>query len=215
MEQRTREWFEARRGMLTASEFRKVMNGTPKGWNSYMRRLRAELAGAEIDRFDGRAVRWGIDNEPRARAAFALERGVTIEPAGFVIHPQHFHIGASPDGWDLTTPYGGRIGWEVKCPWNSDRHQRCWYSGMPDEHIPQVQGSMWVTGAPAWWFVSFDPRLYGTSDDDLALFAELIPRDEEYIARLSEKLLDFHKKMMAGWTWEPFDPRTNEVPVLF
>jgi len=62
---------------------------------------------------------------------------------------------------------------------------------MPEEHKPQVQGCMFVTGRDWWDFLSFDPR----QDEDCRLYIETIERDEEYIAMLHQELVQFNLEL--------------------
>ena len=41
---------------------------------------------------------YGIECEPEARFAYAIEQGVEIEEVGFIAHPTIEMAGASPDG---------------------------------------------------------------------------------------------------------------------
>jgi hypothetical protein len=59
---------------------------------------------------------------------------------------------------------------------------------MPEEHIPQVQGNMLVTGREFWDFVSYDPR----QKESLRLYVQRIQRDEAYISKLLAGLLQFN-----------------------
>ena len=62
--------------------------------------------------------------------------------------------------------------------------------GMPEEHKPQVQGCMWVTGRNRWHFVSFDPRM----PEHLRLYRQVIERDEEYIKNMEVEIVKFWLK---------------------
>ena len=57
--------------------------------------------------------------------------------------------------------------------------------------MPQVQGNMLVNGRAWWDFVSFDPRIDGKG----RIFITRIERDEEYIAKLQEKIDAFVTEM--------------------
>ncbi len=97
-------------------------------------------------------------------------------------------MGGSPDGL-----IGDDGGWESKSPWNSANHLTTWLQGMPEEHIPQVQGLMWITGREWWDFQSFDPRL----PDPLKVYIQRVPRDEKYIAALEAEVKAFEAEVSA------------------
>ncbi len=58
---------------------------------------------------------------------------------------------------------------------------------MPAEHIPQVQGAMWITGRMWWDFVSYHPDF----PEHLQLFVTRIDRDDEYIETLQKEVSEF------------------------
>jgi hypothetical protein len=76
---------------------------------------------------------------------------------------------------------------EIKCPFNSANHLETWLSGMPDEHMAQVQGQMWITNREWCDFVSFDSRM----PPDLQLYVQRIPRNPEFIAMLEAAIICF------------------------
>ncbi|MCT9071225.1 YqaJ viral recombinase family protein [Cupriavidus gilardii] len=49
-------------------------------------------------------------------------------------------------------------GIEIKSPHDEGVHINTWLNGMPEEHMPQVQGNMLVTGRQWWDFISYDPQ---------------------------------------------------------
>jgi hypothetical protein len=126
-------------------------------------------------------MQWGTEQEPAARAAYERVTGTSVEETGFVAHDTLL-AGCSPDGlvdWD------GLI--EIKCPYNSANHIETLLRGMPDEHIPQVQGQMWITGRQWCDFVSFDPRM----PEPLQLHIQRINRDPGFIADLEARITIF------------------------
>ena len=69
---------------------------------------------------------------------------------------------------------------ELKCPWNPANHLRTVLDGeMPEKHVEQVQGSLWVTGRKWYIFCSFDPRVERSGMDPL--FVCRLERDDNYI----------------------------------
>lgn len=190
--QRTEEWRRARAGKITASRFADVIavkrDGSPTAARSkYMRELAFErLAGEPMHEASGRALTWGIEVEQYAREAFELETGLIVEPADFVLHPEYDFIGCSADGL-----VGKTGGYESKCPMDESVHVQTWLEGMPADHIPQVQGCMFVTGRQWWAFTSYDPR----ACERLRLYHQRIDRDEVFIANLKTHLLAFEAEL--------------------
>ena len=80
----------------------------------------------------------------------------------------------------------------MKCPENQGIHVKTVIRGeCPKEHIAQVQGLMWITGRPSWWFVSYCPQL----DPPWDYFEILVERDNEYIAKLESTVVEFEESM--------------------
>lgn len=184
-EQRTPEWFSARCGLVTASRAKDVMSKgrgsePSKTRQSYIDELVSERLTGRSESFSNAATDWGQEQEYHAVSAYEESSGEVIQVVGFMQHDT-LMAGASPDGLigdDMTV--------EVKCPFNSTRHLRCFIEGMPDEHMPQVQFQLWITGRKACRFISYDPRII---NEKLRLFTTVVPRNDEYIARLEQEVI--------------------------
>lgn len=182
------EWFAARAGRATASEFSTVQsegrkNGTPSlGRQKYAMRLAIErLTGTVEQQGSFKATDHGHEFEPMARMAYEAKSGNVVDEVSFIKHPS-LMAGSSPDG--LIDEDGGL---EIKCPANRDVHAHTLRFGMPEEHIPQVQGNLWVTGRKWWDFVSYNPNMPA----GLQLYLQRIPRDEAYISALENAVIEF------------------------
>jgi hypothetical protein len=80
-------------------------------------------------------------------------------------------------------------GLEIKCP-NLSTHVGYLLAGeLPREYIPQVQGSMLVTGLSHWWFLSYYPNL-----PPLIL---KVQRDDKFCATLRVELEGFCERLDA------------------
>ena len=187
MDQNSPEWREARAGKITASRMGDVIafaknGGRPlKARQDYIGEIVAELlTGEPRQQVKAAPLDWGHDVEAAARAAYEAETGTIVQFGGdvaFVTHPELAYIGCSPDGL-----IGAQGMHQIKCPQNPAVHIETLQSGMPDEHMPQVQGEMLVTGRAWSDFVSYDPRM----PPNLRLYIQRIPRDEVYIAMLTK-----------------------------
>lgn len=192
MEQRSADWFAARLGRATASKFAdavsKLKTGKPsQARQSYAIQLVAErLTQQPTPFFVTAAMQWGIDNEPAARVEYAWKLGVEVEEVGFFEHPS-MPAGASPDG---LVGADGLV--EFKCP-SSTRHVETLLNGMPDDHLPQVQGQLWITGRAWCDFVSYDPRM----PKHLQLYVQRVPRDDAYINNLDAEIRTFLSEVDA------------------
>ena len=200
-DQRTDDWYAARCGKATASRFKDAMarkkpteaqakKGLPgdptQARQDYLTELVVErLTGRAIQKFTTAAMLWGTQQEFAARAAYEAHTGIEVEETGFVAHDT-LYAGCSPDGlvdWD------GLI--EIKCPYNSAVHIETLLGGMPADHMPQVQGQMWITGRQWCDFVSYDPRM----PEPLQLYVQRIPADPKAIADLAFGISAFLKEV--------------------
>ncbi len=190
--QRTEAWHEDRAGRITASRFVDVLarnrtGGYGEARGRYMRELAFErLASKAKHSVSSKSLTWGTEVEQPCHDFYELTTGLMIAKSAFVQHPTFSFIGCSPDG--LVGMDGGI---ESKAPFNEAVHIQTWLCGMPEEHIPQVQGCMFVTGRKWWDFLSFDPR----QAEPYRLYVQRIPRDEEYIANLKRELLQFEVEL--------------------
>jgi predicted phage-related endonuclease len=190
IQQGTPEWLTERAGHATASRFADIMavdkkTGKPlKARSDYAMQLAVErIYGAPIEGPIAASLQWGHDAEPYARDEAELKTGEIIKQAGFIKHPTLPWVGVSVDGLILIDGT-----YESKCPKNPTVHMKTWLSGeMPEEHIPQVQGQLWVTGRKWCMFVSYDPR----ATKDFRLFVKHIARNDIYIASLEKEVKKF------------------------
>ena len=189
MEQRTEDWFLARKGKVTASRISDVMAKGRGGAESLTRQkyidqlVTERLTKVVAEGFTNEAIQRGVDLESTARAAYCFAKDCHVDEVGFVEHPSISNSGASPDGL-----IGENGLWEAKCP-NSLTHIEYILKGeVPAKYIPQMAWQMACTGR--WWvdFVSYDDRL---EDESKHLFVVRYHRDDEYIAELEEAVKKF------------------------
>ena len=114
--QGTDEWFAARRGKVTASRVADLMARTKSGFAASRTNYKAELAleiltGNTAAGFTSEAMKWGTEQEPNARAAYAATVFEPVVEVGFVDHPDILGAGCSPDG---LVSNNGLV--EIKCP---------------------------------------------------------------------------------------------------
>lgn len=186
------DWLRARAAHATASCFADILavskrDGKPlKAREDYLMRLVTErLTGEPTESATSFAMSWGTDAEPYARAEYMLQTGRIVQEVGFVKHLAHAWVGASSDGL-----VGANGGIEIKCPYSSAIHLATWRDGMPEHHMAQVQGQMWILGLEWTDFCSYDPRMQNGAAH-LKLYAQRIVRDEAYIAELEKSVVQF------------------------
>ncbi len=191
-EQQSLEWLLARCGKITASRFHAVVarqkNDKPyAAYETYLMELVIErLTGRPTSRYTSEAMMWGQEQEDVSRMAYEGHTHAMVEQVGFLPHPDLDFVGGSPDGL-----IGEDGGWESKSPFNSANHLYTVLDGMPEEHVAQVQGLMWITGRKWWDFTSYDPRMPAPLD----LYVQRIERNQEYIDNLQVEIIAFDAKV--------------------
>lgn len=189
-EQRSPEWFAARCGIATASNFAKVLATIKSGEAADRRNYRIKLAleritGTVEDGFQNAAMLIGIEREPEARIAYEAFTGHIAEEIGFCRHDD-LECGASPDG--LIDLDGGL---EIKCPTPGKHFEYLRLTGEPPEYTAQIQGCMWVTDRQWWDFVSYCPDF----PTNASLIVRRVMRDDAYINNLSSRVAAFMEEV--------------------
>lgn len=177
------EWFEARLGKITASNFHKVLN-KKTGRGLYMLKLAAErLTGCREESYKNDIMEYGNETEQEARQYYETANDRKVEQVGFVMRDDD--VGCSPDG---LVGDDGMI--EIKCPLSSTHIATILSGKMPTTHIPQVQGALWVTGREWCDFISYDPKVLSRP-----MYCVRVERDKDYIINLSAQVAIFVKEL--------------------
>ena len=173
MEQRTKEWFLARKGKFTASEIYNLLTTSKKKDElfgetamSYIKEkvseyLMSDDVFSEIQcmNFSNAATRWGETYESEARDLYMEITGMNIYETGFVEYTKY--SGGSPDG--VNEDSKGLI--EIKCPFNSSKHIEFMMMEKPEDLLKlskqyyyQCQANMMFCQKEYLDFISYDPR---------------------------------------------------------
>lgn len=187
MEQRSPEWYAIRLGKVTGSRVADLMARTKTGYGAsranYMAELICErLTGQLTEGYTNGAMQWGIDTEPRAKAAYTFTLGVPIAECAFAVHGKIPDFGASPDGL-----IGDDGLLEIKCPASATHIETLLSASVPGKYITQMQAQMACTGRKFCDFVSFDPRLPA----EMQMFVKRIERDDAFIKEMEEAIRAF------------------------
>lgn len=151
VEQRSPEWFEVRRGLVTASSLKDVMSKgrgaePSKTRLTYLRKLVGEIvSGQPMENFTTAAMERGIVMEAEAREWYALSRDVEPELVGFCESADPV-MGASPDA---LIGEDGLLEIKTAAAHIMVEHLSRDPETPPPEHVLQVQGQLLVTGR-AW-----------------------------------------------------------------
>lgn len=183
MEQRSQAWYEARRGVPTASEFSSILaKGQGKMRKAYMMRLAAERITGEVqETYTSHHMQRGREQEAEALDYYAWLTETELERVGFVFDPLS-RCGCSPDA---LIGKDGMV--EVKTRVAALQVELLALGGIPSEHRAQIQGSMWVANRQWCDFVAYSPGL------PLHIVRE--PRDDDYIAALAEEIARFQSEL--------------------
>jgi len=185
VEQGSDEWFKARIGLVSASNFSKII--TPNGkkstqYKSYMNTLIAEnMMDHKINTHQSDAMLRGIELEPEARDYYEFKTDSEVSQVGLVYMDESKTISCSPDG------LMEKKGLEIKCPNPNTQIEYLRDNKVPGKYIPQIQGSMLITGLMQWDFLSYHPEL-----QQLLITVE---SDPEYQAKLKVYLDSFVDEM--------------------
>jgi len=177
--QGTDEWSAARCGMLSASNFDKVVTTTgepSKQRQKYLYQLVGErIVGARECAYENESMRRGRELESEARTLYELLTDMPVQEVGLCYPDERKLVCCSPDG--LVGEDGGL---EIKCPSLPTHIEYVIGGKLPTEYIQQVQGNLYVTGRKWWSFMSYYPGI-----KPLIVRVE---RDEAFIAKLKDAL---------------------------
>ena len=180
-EQGSPEWFAARAGIPTSSEFSTVMaKGEGKTRKTYMLKLAGEIiTGEPMSSYSNGDMERGKLMEDEARDLYAFMTDNEPQRVGFI---RSGNAGASPDS--LISINGGL---EIKSALAHIQIERLLADTLPSEHKAQVFGCMWIAEREWWDFTSYCPKL--------PLFVKRVYRDEVYIAKIAEEVDRFNEDL--------------------
>lgn len=167
LQQRSPEWFDARRGILTASGQKPWLFSRSATSNKARTKVLRQLASERHDEDE-----WDVmDRESTQRRMGyipAVARGIALESdameffgqenpgfasCGFV---RRGLIGCSPDAINMERQQG----LEIKCPSAPTMVEYCIENQVPEEYLLQIHISLVVTGFKAWNFMAFSTKYY-------------------------------------------------------
>lgn len=190
MEQRSKEWFDARKGKLTASKAPIILGISP--YQTPFELWEEEL-GLRDPKPQTAAMSLGLEIEDDAREYFLMQTGIETVPE-VIFKDQHFM--ASLDGYNREH----QVVLEIKRN-NKDYHEMAKNGKVPDHHFCQIQHQLYCTG--------FDQCHYLSWGTDGTKYLVIVPKDAGYIAQMVEKELAF-KKMLDTFVAPPLTERDYE-----
>tara|TARA_R110002167_G_scaffold269400_1_gene475966 strand:+ start:969 stop:1577 length:609 start_codon:yes stop_codon:yes gene_type:complete len=178
-QQGTEEWFAARLGKPSASNFGKLITATGKPSSSsdgYINQLIAErLTGKSEPFYVNEHMARGTELEPEAREAYEFITGYSVTEHGFILDDSK-EFGCSPDG--IIEFFEENAGIEIKCPAATTMVK---YLRDPQAlvkaYYQQIQGCLWVTNSQWWDAFAYHP--------EMPHVLVRVERDEEFITKLA------------------------------
>ena len=189
-EQGTPEWKEARRGLITGSQFKVARERLKNGNLSAAAKLyamnvaRERCGGTAPEVYQNAAMRTGTEQEPLAREAYECWSGNLVQVVGFVSTDDRM-FGVSPDG---LVDEGGII--EIKTMVSSDTFMTAVVERDISDYIDQVNGELWLLGRLWCDLILWAPDM---AEIGLDLTVIRINRNESNIDALADDLVQFSK----------------------
>lgn len=165
MIQNSDEWYNVRKGKLTASHATEIANNG-KGLKTYINNIVLELIFGERY-YTSKDMERGNEFEPIARFKYEFEKGVEVKEVGFIEHCPY--SGYSPDG---LINEDGLI--EIKARNNAKHLSLLRGSEVDSSTIWQMQFGLMVTKRKWCDFISYNPNFKKNS-----LFVKRFFVDEE------------------------------------
>lgn len=187
--QGTEEWFDAKRGKISATHMADIlMKVTTAGYRNYRAKLLLErITGKTEETFCSFDMQRGIDLEPDARISYQFEAGNTVEQIMWVDHPTIADSGCSPDG--LIKVDGAIAGLaEFKAPKSATHLDYILTEIIDRNYLLQMQWQMACTGAQWVDFVSYHPDF--PLDKQLKIIR--VERDQDKINELESAAVKFN-----------------------
>jgi len=187
--QGTEAWLSERRGVITGSRFKDCRDRLKNGDLSSKARLyamdvaRERIGGQAQQVYVTAAMRFGTEQEPKAREHYELTCGELVDGAGFICTDDR-KFGCSVDG---LVGADGLI--EIKTMVSSDTLFKAVVDGDISEYVDQVNGAMWLLGRRWCDLILWAPDL----PEGGQMTVHRIVRDDDEVNRLEADLLTFER----------------------
>ena len=180
-EQGSEAWFELRRGIPTASEFKSILaKGEGKTRRTYMHKLAGEIiTGESMEKLTNVHLERGHTMEPEARELYSFLKDCAPTRVGFI---KNGKAGCSPDSL-----IGADGALEIKTALPHILIGLIEKNEFPSEHVAQCQGILWT--AELEWI---DLLVYWPK---IPPFIKRAYRDEKYIKNLETEVDLFNEEL--------------------
>ena len=180
-QQNTPEWFEARVGLITCSQFNQLLaEGKGKTRRSLLLKKAAErITGNVEEEYENRHMVRGKEQEAIARELYMAQTGAAITECGFM---KKDNIGYSPDG---LINDNGLI--EIKSRLAYIQADTLLSDKVPSENMAQIQGGLWISGREYLDYISYSPGM--------PLFIKRVFPDTNFISNLKIEIDKFEEEL--------------------
>lgn len=187
VEQNTPEWFEARMGIVTASQMHLLLGkGKKRPLTLTCERYLCDLVGERFtgvkeESFSTKHTQRGHELEPVLVDLYEAYSGNTVQPGGF--HTRDFagdKVGASPDGL-----VGNNRLLEMKTHKQGIQVHKIAFHDVEKEHMVQIQTGLWVLDREYYDYVTYCPSL--------PLYVKEYGRDDKMIAEIEAGVTRFYE----------------------
>jgi putative phage-type endonuclease len=187
MEQRSEEWFEARKGRITGSAVGAILGVDPNRTREDVLRDMVRQHYGYPREFQGNiATQYGVIHEAEALQDYEALTGASVIKASFCVHDNFPWLGASPDGFvDDDTVL------EIKCPFGLRDHLEPVFKDIKSQkhYYAQVQVQMFVTNRTMCHFYQWSQHGY---------LLETVQYDSDYISEIFPILQGFFQEFLSA-----------------
>lgn len=183
MKQQSKEWYEARKKRVTASNVGAILGDDPfRSRDDVMRAMVRDALSAEPEFTGNVATEYGQYHEDGAIAEFEMNTGLNVERCGFFTHEDW--LGASPDGLieNVATI-------EVKCPYGIRNDDLPDFKSIDDQqhYYAQIQIQLFCTGRQRAYF--FQWATHGSR-------LQVVKKDQPWLDENLPKLRQFYAEFL-------------------
>jgi hypothetical protein len=188
-EQGSEDWYRARMGIPTASEFASILakardkKSPGQMRKTYLRKLAGEIvSGDPMTSYTNAHMERGKELEFEAREAYCILTDNECRQVGF-LRNEEVNAGCSPDS---LIGEAGML--EIKTALDHIAIEKIEADKFPPEHMAQCQGALWIS-ARDW----IDITVY--AKPSIPLFIKRAQRDEAYIKTLADEVARFNEDL--------------------